>query len=932
MTFNRSQYQRNTATSGRVVDTGPPRTSTGLTGLGAVGGPTGVGAGALRVIVEFLTQYDSKELKRLESELDKLQRREDRNNTRAATFRRQEANAQGAINRIQNLQERAKLSFTKDQQKEIRTIRDLERSRARGSIAQASAAKTLLAQQTGFRKAEISQLINSDRITARAEERRARWTAAVAREEAKITQNQRQQAGVQRQVSRMQALRAQVAPKLGSLALGAVGGVFGGAVVGLGFAAAQVLIDAIGESLRGVFDPAHKAREALAGVVDEINKIAESDGLTFLQAAERHLKSFGAAGAAVSPQILAQAAATQALIDKNKELAEILEIVKHARSLDADAIKESIRLTSQALGVGSSEASVARILAGARPDLVSNAEGVRLNAQEQRVLDAVLADLAMTSSQAANEQLRLAQAEQAAANAAALAEVQQNRLVNALQRISGLRITGLQDQLAAVGNAGPSARTRALQSQLEGMAEAQAQMAYSSQLAQIQEQRALVLLEQRIRFQGQSVNLDQLSARGQLVAIDARIEALNRAGEAERDQLDLINERIEALRKEDQVQDKRDQEALSVYDKQIEALRERADEQDRFNRLLDLQYRLGQPIRRQEGEGVGGFLARRANETRALLAEQASLSRENQVGSIEAARDELAAQQEVANATRESAIEAMELEAEQLQSTLERIDKARQAEVRALNDRRERLQLEVRLQELAEQEKQLAAQETARVQTAAIQLALKKAQEADRKIVESRQRAINDQIKAEERKLEQLLKWTDVENIERLKAAVAGAHTYGELQAVIGEVAGAKRVLGELRALVAAGVLPFSYVSERIANLVQLIRMAEGRMANFINTRGIPRRSPSGPVPLARGGVFMLSNAQNNPFSANIRTGEEGHELGVVIPARLTSMITSMMGNRPPPMSFVVNRSDDPFRDKNRFGRVLREALSEALD
>jgi hypothetical protein len=923
MTF-RSQYQRNVTGRG-PVDTGPPRTNTGLTGLGAVGGATGVGAGALRVIVEFLTQYDSKELKRLEAELDKLQRREDRNNTRAATFRKQEAQAQGALTRLQNIQERARLSFTRDQQKEIKTIRDLERSRAQNSVRDANIQKGLLAQQTGFRKAEISQLINADRIEARAAERKARSGELLARVESRITQNQKQQTVFQQQIARAQALRANLAPKLGALALGAVGGVFGGAVVGLGFVAAQALIDAIGQGLKDMIDPANKAREALKGVADSIDKIAEKEGLTTLEATRQFLDELGPAAAGVSDDFLAQALATQQLTEDTEKLAAVLEIVRQLENLQTGAVKKLVEQLVAAQVAGRARFGVAANIMQAYADPSS----IRLNAQEQAILDTVLKQLGASSDRAANAQARLAAEERAAASAAALNAVMQDRLVSKLQSLSGLRVTGLRDQLDALSSAGPGPRTRALESQLEGMAEAQAQMAYSSQLAQIQEERSLVLLEQRIRFQGQSVALDQLSARGQLVAIDARIEALNRAGEAEKEQLEIINGRISALRKEDQVQDKRDQEALSVYDKQIEALRERADEQDRFNRLLDLQYRLSQPIKRQEGESIGGFISRRANETRALLAEQAALGRTNQVDAIQGARDELEAQQEVANATRESAIEAMELEAEQLQATLERIDKARQAEIRALNDHREQLQLEVRLQELAEQEKQLAAQETARVQTKAIQTALAKAQEADRKAVESRRRAIQEQIDAEERKLEQLLKWTDVENIERLKAAIAGAHSYGEVQAIIGEVAGAKRVLGELRALVAAGVLPYNFVSDRIANLVQLIRLAENRMASFV---GRGPRIPTAPRPMAQGGVFMLSNANNNPFSANIKTGEEGHELGVIIPNRLTNMITGMLGNRPPPMSFVVNRSDDPFRDKSRFGRVVRQALSEALD
>lgn len=926
MTF-RPEYRRNTSTTGRVVDTGPPRTNNGLTGLAAVGGPIGTGAGAIRVLVEFLTQYDAEELKKLEAELARLQGVEERQNRRAAAFKKEEAQAQGQITRVENLRQRASTSFTRAQLREIKEIRDLERSRTRGSKAQADVQKALLAQQTGFSKAEITRLVNEDRIKARAEARRQKATENVARVEKQITKSQQQQEVVQRGVTRFQNLKAQLGPKLGSLALGALGGVFGGALIGLGFTAAQALIDAVGQGLRDIFDPANRAREALAGVAEEINKIAEKSKLSTLDATKQFLAELGPVARNIDPEVLAAATAIQQLTEDTQKYAEVQEIASHADDLRKQALIALIQALGKAQGIGTLPTK--QII-----NAIDNQDArAGLNAQQTQILNLALQQLGYSSDQAVDAQLRLEAAERRAAEAAAIETIRAQSLSDALSRISNLRITGLQDQLAGLGDVGPSQRTQNLTKQLEALSEAQADAAYQSQLAQIQEQRSLVLLEQKIKYQHQSVNLDKLSAQAQIVAIDARISALQNAGAAEQAHLDAINEEIAALRRADQVQDEKDRKALEAFDERIEAIRKEGEAQDRFNQLLDLQYQLGQTIKRQSGESIGDFLSRRANEQRQLLAQQAALGREGQIDVIETEKEKLAAQQETANQRREAAIEAKELEAEQLQATIQRIQKAAQAEIAALNDRRGRLELEVRLNELAEQEKQLKAQETARKKAKSLQDELKASQEADEKALESRRKSIEEQIKAEQEKLKKILFYTNQENITRLQAAVQGAKTYGDLNAISGEVAGAKRVLGELRSLVEAGVLPRALVSDRIANLVAIIRQAEAKMGTIISNLQptTPGNLPVGPRPMAEGGIFALNNSMYNPFGANIRAGEHGSEIGVVLSNRVARILQEQSKSQLPPQTFIVNRSPDAFRDKERMKRTVREAMEEVL-
>lgn len=926
--MSRSHYTRNTG-SGRPVDTGPPRTNTGLTGLGAVGGRTGVGAGALRVIVEFLTQYDAKELKELESELQRLQGLENRHNTKLAALRKEEVRSQTALTRVQNIQQRAAVSFTRAQLKEIREIRDLERSGARGSIKEANQRKTLLAQQVNFRKAEISQLVNADRIAQKAQHQRALFATKIRGEEAKIAPIMERQAQAQQRIGFMQNLRANVAPKLGALALGAAGGVFGGAVVGIGFAAAEALISAVGAALRNILDPAHEAREALAGVAEEVNKIAAKEGVSSIDAAKIALQQYGEAGKNVNAELLAQAGATQALIEQNEKLAAILKVIEQAERLSFEAAKERVKLQSESMGLGDpGAASSNRILSHIVPDaFAESSRYAQLYGDEAEILAAVLRDLDMVSNSAANSASRLAAENLRAANAAAFSAVAHQSLSNALDRISNARITGLQDQLAGLSSSGPSARTSGIEAQIAGAQEAQAQAAYGAQLRNIQEERGLILLEQRIRFQGESVRLDQLSAQGQIIAIDARIEALQRANELDRERLEVINDQIKAMRAADEAQDKKDRAALEVFDKQIAAIREQGDAQERLNRLLDLQYRMSQRINRNQGESIGDFLARRANEQRSMLAEQASLRRDDAVSAIEQEKQKISAIQETANERREAAIEAKELEAEALQNRIEALEKARAAEIKALQQRQQELQLEVRLQKLAEQEKALAAQESARKQMQYLQEQLRASQAADAAAVKSKQDAINKQIAAEQERNKRVQYWINEENQIRLRGAISGANSLSDLHAIAGELAGAQRALGELRALVRAGVLEPYMASPHIAALVAIVRSAQSKMAAY----STPNINSNTPVPFAKGGVFMLNNAMNSPFGANIRTGEEGSEIGVVLSNRVARALKDSQRQTVGNQTFVINRSDDPYRDKQRFKGAVRDVFSEIL-
>ena len=203
---------------------------------------------------------------------------------------------------------------------------------------------------------------------------------------------------------------------------------------------------------------------------------------------------------------------------------------------------------------------------------------------------------------------------------------------------------------------------------------------------------------------------------------------------------------------------------------------------------------------------------------------------------------------------------------------------------------------------------------------------LKASQEADRKALEDRRKSINEQIKAEEEKLKRVLAFIDQENLTRVQQPISGANSYGHINLISGEVAGAKRVLGELQALVRAGVLDAALASSRIASLVAIIRSGEAKLQALTQPSNRTR-----PVAFAKGGVFPLTNASMNPFSANIRYGEEGQELGVILSNKVARIVQDHAKSDLPPVSVTVNRSTDPWRDGQRTRTLIRDVIEETL-
>lgn len=570
---------------------GNPRigqSTSALSSLGAVGGPRGTAAGALRVIVEFLTQYDPKAVKQLESDLQGLTQLEEqlgnqqisiadrvsKQRTKIAeaealqTAKFTDRQAKAALKQSQVLRQTGRPSDTKEAQQ----LLTFAIKRQGLSAAEEKTVRSLVGARTRLINLEKQALaISSDRLAV-----------------------DEQEGAVQGQLSAFQNLKANLPSKLGGLALGAVGGLVGGAILGVGFQAAQAGLDAVAEGIKDLIDPARHARDAIHDIGPEIEAIAEAAGGDRMAAAEQFLESLGIHADKNTIAILAQAAAQDKLSKSIDDQIKIEEIKKHADALSQENIKrETDLLIEQAKQAGNLKLINGREI-GAR-DVTKVADAAYYEKQAIAALTGQLEVMDKATADAAAEQKRLQDQLQATA---ALADIAARALSQAISTGSNSFINPISNKIDALqASDGESARTKSLQAkidQLQNGGDSQA-AAKNKELANIAQERELILLRQRLALLGTNIDLDKYSGKFLLEAINAKIKAL---------------------------------------DKQSAA-------QDRLNKELDLQLRASQQLKRNQGESVGDFLERRAKENRDILSEQRSLEDEKIKESLQAQADKV---------------------------------------------------------------------------------------------------------------------------------------------------------------------------------------------------------------------------------------------------------------------------------------------------
>lgn len=810
-----------------------PATGLGTTSLGAVGGARGTAAGAIRILVEFLTQYDSAAVKQLETDLrdlstadqdalgraaatqkalntlkEKQAKIEDQirrtvsstDHPRAVRTAITEARNVGILGRKGQEQLREALEIRGLETRQINRILELEVQRARTIAAQNSAASRLRTQEETAAKTSKARLATETELTA------------------------------------LQRLRANLAPKLGGLALGAIGGIVGGAILGVGFTAAEAFLDSVGEKLQDIIDPARHAREEIDSVGEAIRKLAEDNGGDLEAAAGSLLDQFGIKADERTKSILAEAAGLQYANKQLEERVKLFEILSHFEELRQQTVRGLAQ--EMAKEAGASEELIRGLKDEAflrgRADL--QAQAAQFLAAAERQLSGAHDEAAAAAARANREaQIRDGLLRSQAA-AAALAAVAEQNLAAALDAAAAPRLAAFDARIASLQNTGPSARTRGLEAQIEKLQNAgnggQSRQR-QQELSNIAEERALILLRQRLRLMGTNINLEKFSGKFLLEAINAKLKALQKEAAA----------------------------------------------QDRLNRLLDLQFRMSQKIRRNEGESITDFLQRRAQENRDMLSEQRDIERE----------------------------------------TVEE----------RLRELQEKTQDEVALQELAERSKNALATSGADNRIRSLQKELQKSREADRKALQAKIDAVNRAKKAYQEQYESAKYYAQASTNVQIREAIRAIKTVGDLAKVSGSIAGLAAAKTFLQALLASGALSpqqVSLIQGALADITRTLNYYE-RQRNVVIAKAGHTPGTRG-LRLAEGGVLMLNNA-STPFGSNVQFGEQGTEAAVILQRKIAEGIKGAQGIGE--QNFYFERSDNNLRDKYMFKQMVKEAVAEAM-
>lgn len=960
-----------------------PKTNNSSLGLGAAGGARGVGAGVTQVLVNFILNYDRGRLAELSKQVKQFEAERD-----AAS-----AKALAATTRIESLSkkvvdgERVRTSLTQDQQVKLNAIATTQ-SRINSLTVQAGRhgaavghvldrEKTLrteliaqLVQETGFSEREIrnaaAQAGQVQRLLT-LEERRVVASQQLATATQNVTAAQRAQ-------SQLQNLTTGAASRIGSLGLGLIGGTIGGALVGGAIMGPlQGVIDSVVKGLQQIVDPANAAREAVKNLGDEVNRLADSDDISRLEAAARVLERISAIqppgsqelntpdnrallervaiNAALTPLLQqqldiyrAQHGMISGITAENRDILRNIELQKagisdlaspyaaHNQILGLitgqfagqlqlqQAIDGTINQQSDSLlDAGSKQEALARATEETKRALDEAAQAAASLSDELNtaaVADAVASNIAGIERNLSDAISRINQhheygvdavrrraesAAEAVGNAAEKRiEALQDRISNLELQPSG-RTRSLERQLDALSDAGPSRRTRELAEAIERVNRAQEEASYRQALAEVAEQRQQILLRERLRLSKAQIDLDEYRGKDRLIAIDAMLDRLNRQNEA----------------------------------------------QQRFNKLLEIQYQMSQSVRREQGESIQEFTERRAQHYRGLLQQAAELQQGTRQDALQKERERVEASldlkeleerrrkiiedrarqqrlrdlQQQLEASRARDRAELESRRESLQKQLEA---SRRADQQALESRREAIQRQIEVVREGAQaqierinnarDREIAARELAR----------------DRAIAAAR-RAAEAAIEAERNRSEILTRLASSTETAKLQAAFRGAATMADLQRYAGLVAGYAFQENYLYAAGAALGLDPATIGAMVANAARLRQAYANRMTEL---RALPYAGQRG---FAEGGIFRLNN-MNTPLGGDIRWGDAqgdelgmslGHGLGAVLSNKVAEELRGSAGGNN--FTFVAE-TRDPYSDRANFERMVRGIVRDEMN
>lgn len=953
-----------------------PRNTLGFS-LGAVGGQRGTGAGVFRSLMLFAAQYDRGNLEQLSKDVQQLTQTQKKANADLAVAGARQKSIEDEINKAKQ----ARLNLDNQSQKALKSVLDIQaRARAEeqtlGRVSQQTTA-VLMQREKTFRSingltaqqsaAVLNQFGNEQALKVAVAQTNAAREQSVSLE-GQI--NAKMEQGIA-----IATARAQAFSQIKGLLIGAVGGVVGGAIIGaVLFEPLQNLLNSVSNFTKDVTDPARHARDAIDDLGKAINGMVDEKTVNRLGAADKFIKDIGSptAGSVLDRGVLgaaAQSSAYKDLIDqltKYKDLlgggvaqteaaqqaqlvtllAQIDILSGHVRTLtvtqqgyaEAVAYQNAHGLPDFTPGKGIGTVVDYTYYLGQAKDILNDfspnavnsvtdalnksadaAAALRDELNQANVSDAfdqvatgirARLDAAFTSIRAQAER-DIEGIRQAADAAVAKVQNTSGARIDALQRRMGAlqlqpsrQTQNLEAAIKALSDAGPSQRTNELADAINRLNNAQQKAAYQSQLASIAEQKHQILLAQRLALTNQQIDLDKYQGQDRIIAINALLARMQKVNEA----------------------------------------------QQRFNQLLDIQYQIGQGVKRQQGETIQDFISRRAQYYRGLLDQAAQLQRQGPQAELEAEKERVT-----------TSLQLRDLEAQKkkliedhardiyMQSLQDQLKASQERDQKELQHRRDMLQTQLEASKKADQAaldahkqalqdridfvRQKAQDEIDSINTT--RDADIKAREVTRdNDIATKQAAVDARIRFEQILADQAKQWASYTESQRLAIAIGGAQNIAELNRFAGGLAGANYSAAYIQTqLSVLGVDPATQAAI-LANVSALHDAYQKRLIQLGGaTMGPPAPPPRYP-PHQEGGVFLMRNSRPNPFGSDIRHGEDGRdELGIILSNKVLKQLQQQQGVGHTLFGgdMVIQTSENPYRARESWERKVRAIVKEEL-
>lgn len=947
--------------------------SGGSLSLGTVGGPRGVGAGTIRALLQFVTQYDRGQLQRLESDLTGLRAQQVQTQRDIQTQLAKRIQLEQQIHQAQQaqvllgtqsrenlanytkLQKEATAQLQINGQVRAQTAADLVAAQAK-FVADAVAANELTRQQANNLLAASGY---ASRLVQIQEQLNALGQADIGIQ-GEIADKLKQQQTISQRAG-------QLKNQVSGLLLGAVGGVVGGALVGgLLFGPLQAALDGVADFANDVIDPAHKARDAVKDLGDAINGMVSPEFPTRAAAAQKFIEGLSAPAKGVVTAgplaTAAQVADSQKALDQVKSYNEQLA---HSKDLVAEQVKnwaETFIKTDQIKGTLKTVVQTqSEFHAGINEFVQTLADG-KVEAIDMayylgRGKDAV----------DAFDPTKVDSVADAAANAAANAEA----LVSALREIADQQIDAhlsiVTDQISswsdiAVGRLKDSA-SRDIQDIQDryGVAIDQARSGADSQINALQ-RRSQSLGGPSSRTTNLQKMLEALNDAGpsrRTKELADQLERINKADEkakyladlataTENIRLERLRQRLELTQKDIDLSKFHGQARVIAIQAEIDLMNRRNERQANFNKLLDIQAAIAKGVQRASGESIQDFLSRRGQFYRDQLLQAQQLNTKTVEDSLNAEKtrveNELSLRALVERRKKIIEDRAHQLYLRRIQNEL---DASKKADQDALDARRKQLQAELKASQEADQAALESARQAIQKRIDSIRAAtddhIKQIERERDAAIEARQKQLDFDLEKEKQATENALEqakqraadakqWADAATAAQKIAAIAAAQNATDIGAIGGRAAGSAFAYEQLKAELEASGLSGTELTNALANIAKVRQAAANALAGLRDPRNNDAFTPG----RAKGGFFPLTNAMN--FGKNMRVGEEGDEIGwsngrfgAVLPHKIAEAMKGSMGGGLDMGGITINGSEDPYRDAWRFRREVRGIVRDEL-